>query len=115
MSVTGMYGNDAMLRQVAESMRINQVAKGSLINTKRERNYVKLARVVLDQGETRHNLCKALHEVYELTKTLDTSCPGYLSILNPMWRNMPNEAELSAKFIAVFKAVLKDIHIIKVS
>ena len=53
MSVTGVYGDDAMLRQVAESLRINQVAKGSLINTKKEWNYryVKLPRVVLDQGE----------------------------------------------------------------
>ena len=51
MSVTGVYGNDAMLRQVAESVRINRVAKGSLINTKKEWNYVKRSRVVLDQGE----------------------------------------------------------------
>ena len=27
MSMTGVYGNNAMLRQVVESMRINQVAK----------------------------------------------------------------------------------------
>ena len=77
MSVTGVYGNDAMLRQVAESVRINRVGKGSLINTKKEWNYVKLPRVVLDQGEMWDTLCEALHEVYELTKTLDTSCPGY--------------------------------------
>ena len=51
MSVTGVYGNDAMLRQVAESVRINRVAKGSLMNTKKEWNYVKRPRVVLDQGE----------------------------------------------------------------
>ena len=51
MSVAGVYGNDAMLRHVAESVRINRVAKGSLVNTKKEWNYVKLPRVVLDQGE----------------------------------------------------------------
>ena len=51
MSVTGVYGNDAMLRQVADSVRINRVAKGSLINTKKEWNYVKLPRKLLDQGE----------------------------------------------------------------
>ena len=45
------YGNDAMLRRVAESVRINRVGKGSLVNTKKEWNYVKLPRVVLDQGE----------------------------------------------------------------
>jgi len=48
MSVTGVYGNDAMLRQISESVRINRVAKGSLINTK-EWNYVKLPRVVLEE------------------------------------------------------------------
>ena len=52
MSMTGVYGTEAMLRQVAKSVRINRVAKGSLINTKKEWNYVKLPRVVLDQGET---------------------------------------------------------------
>ena len=49
--MTGVNGNDAMLRQVTESVRIKRVAKGSLINTKKEWNYVKLPRVVLDQGE----------------------------------------------------------------
>ena len=49
MSVTGVYGNDAMLRQIAESVRINRVAMGSLINTKKEWNYVKLPREVLDE------------------------------------------------------------------
>ena len=49
MSVTRVYGNDAMLRQIAESVRINRVPKGSLINTKKEWNYVKLPRVVLDE------------------------------------------------------------------
>ena len=51
MSVSGVYGNDAMLRQIAESVRINRVAKGSLINTKKEWNYIKLPRVILDEGE----------------------------------------------------------------
>ena len=50
-AMSGVYGNDAMLRQVAESVRINRVAKGSLINTKKEWNYVKLPRKLLDQGE----------------------------------------------------------------
>ena len=51
MSVTGVYGNDAILRQIAESVRINRVEKGSLINTKKERNYEKLPGVVLDEGK----------------------------------------------------------------
>ena len=37
-----------MMRQIAESVRINRVAKGSLINTKNEWNYIKLPRVVLE-------------------------------------------------------------------
>ena len=36
MSVTGVYGNDAMFRQIAESVKINRVENGSLISTKRE-------------------------------------------------------------------------------
>ena len=49
--MSGVYGNEAMLRQIAESVRINRVAKGSLINTKKEWNYIKLPRVILDEGE----------------------------------------------------------------
>ena len=36
MSLTGVYGKDAMLRLIAESVRINRVPKRSLINTKNE-------------------------------------------------------------------------------
>ena len=49
--MSGVYGNEAMLRQIAESVRINRVVKGSLINTKKEWNYIKLPRVILDEGE----------------------------------------------------------------
>ena len=42
MSVTGVYGKGAMFRQIAESVRINRVEKGSLNNTKKEWNYIKL-------------------------------------------------------------------------
>ena len=51
MSVTGVYGNDTMLGQVAESVRINQEAKKSHIKTKKKWNYAKLPRGALDQGE----------------------------------------------------------------
>ena len=47
----GVYGNDAMLRQIAESVRINRVTKGSLINMKTEWDHIKLPRVVLDKGK----------------------------------------------------------------
>ena len=36
MSLTGVYEKDAMLRQIAESVRINRVVKRSLVNTKNE-------------------------------------------------------------------------------
>ena len=51
MSVTGMYGINTMVRQIAESVRINRVAKRSLINTKNEWNYVKLSRALIEEKD----------------------------------------------------------------
>ena len=39
MNVTGTFHNDAMLRQITESVRINQVGEGQLISTKGEWSY----------------------------------------------------------------------------
>ena len=39
MNVTGSYSNDAMLRQISEGVRIDQVPEGSLMNSKNEWNY----------------------------------------------------------------------------
>ena len=36
MNVTGSYSNDAMLRQISEVVRIDQVPEGSLMNSKNE-------------------------------------------------------------------------------
>ena len=36
MNVTGMFQNDAMLRQISESIQINKVQQDQLINTKSE-------------------------------------------------------------------------------
>ena len=36
MNVTGLYSNDAMLRQVSEGVRINKVPEDFLINSKNE-------------------------------------------------------------------------------
>ena len=52
MSLTGVYGKDAMLRQIAESVRINRVPKRSL-NTKNEWNYVKLPRAIIEEKDLR--------------------------------------------------------------
>ena len=40
MSVTGMYRRDAMLRQVSEAMALGNAKVGTIINTKKEWNYV---------------------------------------------------------------------------
>ena len=44
MNVTGMFQNDAMLRQIPESVRINQTEGGHLINTKEEWMYFRIPR-----------------------------------------------------------------------
>ena len=41
MNVTGLYPNDAMLRQISEGMRIEKVPGDSLINSKNEWNFSK--------------------------------------------------------------------------
>jgi hypothetical protein len=41
MNVTGRYGNDAMLRQISESVKMNKIKKGELMNSKTEWNYFK--------------------------------------------------------------------------
>ena len=50
MNVTGTFHNDAMLRQITESVRINQVGEGQLINTKGEWSYFRIPRVVVTQS-----------------------------------------------------------------
>ena len=45
MTVTGVFHNDALLRQITESLFINKVAAGKLINNKTEWNHVSLPRV----------------------------------------------------------------------
>ena len=47
MSVTGSYSNDAMLRQIFEGARIDKVPKGSLINSRNERNYFRVPRAIV--------------------------------------------------------------------
>ena len=39
MNVTGSYSNDAMMRQLSEGVRIDQVPESSLMNSKNEWNY----------------------------------------------------------------------------
>ena len=51
MSVTGLYRNDCMLRQIAEGVSEDNAPEGTLINTKKEWNYIHLPRVIIDDGE----------------------------------------------------------------
>ena len=45
MNVIGVFHNDALSRQITESVFINKVAAGKLINSKTEWNHVSLPRV----------------------------------------------------------------------
>ena len=47
MNVTGSYSNDAMLRQISEGVRIDQVPEGLLMNSKNEWNYFRVPRAVV--------------------------------------------------------------------
>ena len=47
MNVTGVFRDDTMLRQITESVLINKVEEGKLINSKREWNYVRIPRAVV--------------------------------------------------------------------
>ena len=52
MSVTRIYRRDAMLRQVSEAVALRNVSLGTMINTKKEWNYVvQLSKVIVDNGE----------------------------------------------------------------
>ena len=46
MSVTGVYFNDAMLRQISEGIKINNVDEDLLINSKNEWNYFQIPHAV---------------------------------------------------------------------
>ena len=47
MSVTGSYSNDAMVRQISEGVRIDQLPEGSLMISKNESNYFRVPRTVV--------------------------------------------------------------------
>ena len=47
MSVTGTYKNDAMLRQIAEAVQINNTDTGALMNDRAEWNMTRVPRVII--------------------------------------------------------------------
>ena len=51
MSVTGLYRNDCMLRQITEGVSQDNASEGTLINTKKEWNYIHLSKVIIDNTE----------------------------------------------------------------
>ena len=51
MDITGIYKNDAMLRQISEAVRINNTPQEQLINNRTEWNYVQFPRVLVDNGD----------------------------------------------------------------
>ena len=51
MSVTGSYGNDAMLSQIAKSVRLAKIPTGFLINSKKEWNYFKLPHAIIEEKD----------------------------------------------------------------
>ena len=50
MNATGVYPNDAMLRQISEGININNLDEDSLINSKNEWNYFQIPRAVITHG-----------------------------------------------------------------
>ncbi|CAH3171046.1 unnamed protein product, partial [Porites evermanni] len=49
----GSYSNDAMLRQISENVRIDQVPEGSLMNSKNEWNYFRVLRAVVARDQVK--------------------------------------------------------------
>ena len=50
MNETGVHSNDAMLRQISEGVKINNVDEDSLMNSKNEWNYFQIPRAVVTHG-----------------------------------------------------------------
>ena len=49
MNVTGTFHNDAMLRQITESVLISKTKEDNLVNSKSEWNYVRIPRTFVTQ------------------------------------------------------------------
>ena len=49
MDVLGVYKEDAMLRQIAEAVRIQESPTGTIMNDKTEWNYIRLPNLVQEE------------------------------------------------------------------
>ena len=67
---TGLYPNDAMLRQISEGVRIEKVPGDSLINSKNEWNFFQIPRAVIPHGRA---LPSAWHTVHATEIEIDQS------------------------------------------
>ena len=86
-NVIGSYSDDAMLRQISEGVRIDQVPEGSLMNSKNEWNYFRVPRAVVARYHVHH---VGLHDTGEHADYFSAS---YMKIL------LTDEA-LRAKYIS---------------
>ena len=68
MNVTGIFCDDLMLRQITESVLINKVEEGELINSKNECNYVSIPRAVVTLWQVWRPCSERLFFVYSYTK-----------------------------------------------
>ena len=55
MNVTDSYSNNAMLRQISEGVRIDQVPEGSLMNSKNEWIYLRVPCAVVAHDHMKKN------------------------------------------------------------
>ena len=53
MNVTDSYSNDAMLRQISQGFRIDQVPEGLLMNSKNEWNYFRVPCAVVARDQVK--------------------------------------------------------------
>ena len=53
MNVTSSDSNNAMLRQISEGVRIDQVPEGSLMNSRKKWNYFRVPRAVVAHDHVR--------------------------------------------------------------
>ena len=65
MNVTGVFGDDAMLQQINESVLIRNTQLGELINTRNERNYINIPRATVTEGS---------HSLPGVTSYQDITC-----------------------------------------
>ena len=91
MNVTGSYSNNAMLRQILEGVRVDQVPEGLLMNSKNEWNYFRIPCVVVARDHTWNRIHQVgLHDTGE---HVDYFSASYMKIL------LTNEAR-RAKYIS---------------